>query len=253
MLHRVQRRARQQLPGKAPGHRHGAPRASRRQHRGLGARSGWPRSQAPPAPALESLPVPRDKAELRGCHQVRLPGPGLDGDSLCGRNREAAARGAPHRQKLPERPGARRPSRAGEWSGHWSGHQGGQPSPSPGGSQGEGIGKLEQRSRAQRGTSEGYQVTSRGRCPRAGTFRGRWPRRASQLTHLGGPLPSGHSSPNRGYPPQGEAGAPPSWGQQLPHQAGHRQHPAARAPCFAELSVSHRGDGRTWLPLRKGL
>lgn len=41
------------------------------------------------APVLgESPPVPREEAELGGCHQVGLPGPGLDRGFLCGGNRD---------------------------------------------------------------------------------------------------------------------------------------------------------------------
>lgn len=78
------RRARQQLPsGKAPGPRQRALRASRRQHRGR--EPGWAghavKVSVGPSP-WGVPPVPREKAELGGCHQARLPGPGRDGDFL---------------------------------------------------------------------------------------------------------------------------------------------------------------------------
>lgn len=65
---------------------------------------GWPRTQtAGPSPP-KSPRVPCERAALRGCHQFCLPGPGFDGDFLCGGNREmSVAYRTPHRQELPEK------------------------------------------------------------------------------------------------------------------------------------------------------
>lgn len=50
------------------------------------------------APVLgESPPVPREEAELGGCHQVGLPGPGLDRGFLCGGNRDVC-----HAENTPQ-------------------------------------------------------------------------------------------------------------------------------------------------------
>lgn len=56
----------------------------------LGARPGLathPTKGPSPPKSLES--PTQEGCKLRGCHQFRLPGPGFDGDFLCGGNRDA--------------------------------------------------------------------------------------------------------------------------------------------------------------------
>lgn len=48
---------------------------------------GWPRTQSAGPSPPKSPRVPHKSAVLRGCHQFRLPGPGFDGDFLCGGNK----------------------------------------------------------------------------------------------------------------------------------------------------------------------
>ena len=61
-----------------------------------------PKLSVAPVPG-ESLPVPLEEAELGGCHQVHLPGPGLGRDFLCRGNKETFVMYRTHpRWKLPE-------------------------------------------------------------------------------------------------------------------------------------------------------
>lgn len=61
----------------------------------------------------ESPPVPRQEAELGGCHQVSLPGPDLDRGFLCGGNREMSVmQRRYHRRKLPEKDNRRQRARS---------------------------------------------------------------------------------------------------------------------------------------------
>lgn len=79
------------------------------------------------APVLgESPPVPREEAELGGCHQVGLPGPGLDRGFLCGGNRdrlscrEHATGGTFRRRTRGGKEPGPRASRSGKsWDSSW--------------------------------------------------------------------------------------------------------------------------------------
>lgn len=95
-----------------------------------------------PKPSVRLSPwavpaIPREAAELGGCHQVRHPGPGLDGDFLCGGSRECVredSTGASIQRTRGDRePGPRAPRSGNFLCSSW-GHSGqpaggGQPSP----------------------------------------------------------------------------------------------------------------------------
>lgn len=81
-----------------------APAAPARPGAGPGEPVGWAVHRSSVGPSLgASPPVPRKKAELGGCHQVPLLGPGLDGDFFCRGKKEGFVEyRRPHGKKLPE-------------------------------------------------------------------------------------------------------------------------------------------------------
>lgn len=52
---------------------------------------GWPHPRSLWLVPGEPWPVPCEGVGLRGCYRVRLSGPGLDGDFVCGRNKDRFA------------------------------------------------------------------------------------------------------------------------------------------------------------------